>query len=83
MVKGLPKWLKIGVQSGFGQKFTVEFEAFPRKFFGLAYYSLTRKVKYDKVIFVTTVRIRQPSAITFCCSISFEFLISFPFNLSR
>ena len=29
-VKRLQKWLKIGVQSGFGPKFIVEFEAFSR-----------------------------------------------------
>ena len=31
VVKQLRKWLKIGVQSGFGPKFTVEFEAFFQK----------------------------------------------------
>ena len=31
MVKRLPNWLKIGLQSRFGPNFTVEFEAFFRK----------------------------------------------------
>ena len=37
MVKRLPNWLKIGVHSRFGPNFTVEFEAFSEKKFGLAY----------------------------------------------
>ena len=37
MVKRLPNWLKIGLQLRFGPNFTVEFEAFFRKKFGLAY----------------------------------------------
>ena len=37
VVKRLRKWLKIGVQSGFGPEFTVEFEAFFQKKIGLAY----------------------------------------------
>ena len=31
MVKQLRKWLKIGVHSGFGPRFPVEFEAFFKK----------------------------------------------------
>ena len=37
MVKQLPNWLKIGLQSRFGPNFVVEFEAFFQKKFGLAY----------------------------------------------
>ena len=40
MVKRLRKWLKIGVQSGFGPKFNVEFEEFFQKKNELAYYPL-------------------------------------------
>ena len=41
MVKRLPNWLKIGLQSRFGPNFIVEFEAFFRKKFGLAYWTVT------------------------------------------
>ena len=37
MVKPLPNWLKIHVQSQFGPNFPVEFEAFFRKKLGLAF----------------------------------------------
>ena len=40
MAKRLPNWLKIGVQAGFGPKFTMEFEAEIPKKFGLAYSSV-------------------------------------------
>ena len=41
MVKRLPNWLKIGLQSRFGPNFVVEFEAFFRKKFGLAFCTYT------------------------------------------
>ena len=79
MVKQLPNWLKIGLQSQFGPNFVAEFEAFFRKknWPGLMYNALRHSYQLEHVFYMELESTIAKMSDAQICKMTF---LTFTFN---